>query len=66
MTLGFAGDDRHGTLTVSDGAHTAKIALLGNYLASAFTVSGDGAGGTCITDLAFDTLAQNLVQPHHA
>ena len=66
MTLGFAGDDKHGTLTVSDGAHTANIALLGNYLASAFTMSGDGAGGTCITDVAFDTSTQSLVQPHHA
>ena len=35
-----------GTLTVSDGAHSASIALLGNYMASVFVASSDGHGGT--------------------
>ena len=39
-----------GTLTVTDGTHTAQILLLGNYVASTFTVSNDGHGGTSIVD----------------
>jgi hypothetical protein len=38
------------TLSVTDGTHTANIALLGNYLASSFVSSSDGHGGTLITD----------------
>ena len=37
-----------GTLTVSDGSHTANIALIGNYLASTFVASSDGHGGTSV------------------
>jgi hypothetical protein len=37
-------------LTVTDGTHTAKIALLGNYTASTFTLSDDGHGGTKVVD----------------
>jgi hypothetical protein len=39
-----------GTLTVSDGTHTAKLALLGNYTASSFAMSSDGHGGTLVVD----------------
>jgi hypothetical protein len=46
----FSGDATGGTLTVTDGSHTAKIALLGNYLASTFVASNDGHSGTFITD----------------
>ena len=51
-TLGFveAGDNLSGTLTVSDGTHTANIALLGQYVAGNFTKQSDGNGGTLITD----------------
>ena len=38
-----------GTLTVSDGAHTANISLLGQYTADAFHVSDDHHTGTLIT-----------------
>jgi hypothetical protein len=38
-----------GTLTVSDGRHTAAIALLGNYMAGSFVAVADGHGGTLIT-----------------
>jgi hypothetical protein len=41
-----------GTLTVTDGSHTANIALLGNYLASTFVASSDGHGGTNVVDPA--------------
>jgi hypothetical protein len=53
-----------GTLSVTDGTHTANIALLGNYLASTFAVSSDGYGGTSITILPAATADQILVQPH--
>jgi hypothetical protein len=44
----YSGDTSGGTLSVTDGTHTANIALLGNYLASAFVASSDGHGGTNI------------------
>jgi hypothetical protein len=44
------GDGSGGTLSVTDGVHVANIALLGNYLASTFTTSSDGHGGTLIVD----------------
>ena len=61
----FAGTSSAGTLTVTDGSHTANIALLGNYLASTFVASSDGHGGTLVVD---PPLAQQsvLVQPQHA
>ena len=46
----FSGTTKGGTLTVTDGSHTAKIALLGNYLSSGWTLSGDGNGGTVVVD----------------
>jgi hypothetical protein len=39
-----------GTLTVSDGRHTAAFALLGNYMAGSFVAMTDGHGGTLITE----------------
>jgi hypothetical protein len=46
----FNGTSTGGVLTVSDGSHTANIALLGNYIASSFAVSSDGHGGTLVVD----------------
>ena len=46
----FSGNSTHGTLTVTDGTHVANLALQGNYLASSWTVSNDGNGGTNIVD----------------
>ncbi len=37
-----------GTLTVVDGAKTAKLTLLGSYVTSNFALSDDGAGGTFV------------------
>ncbi|HXV01097.1 MAG TPA: hypothetical protein VG166_11425 [Caulobacteraceae bacterium] len=37
-------------LTVTDGAHTAEIKLAGNHLASAWTLSSNGRGGTTVFD----------------
>jgi hypothetical protein len=39
-----------GTLTVSDGPHTAHILLAGNYTGATFSVSDDGHGGTLVHD----------------
>lgn len=52
VTTSFSGTSAGGTLTVNDsvGPLTANIALLGNYLASTFTASSDGSGGTNIVD----------------
>ena len=49
-----AASNLSGTLTVTDGTHTASIALLGQYIASEFIAASDGHGGTLIT---FDTSA---------
>jgi hypothetical protein len=56
-----------GTLTVTEGTHSANIALLGNYLASSFVASSDGHGGTNIVDPSLIASNQQtlLTQPHH-
>jgi hypothetical protein len=46
-------------LSVSDGAHTANIALLGQYAAASF-----GDGSTLITDPTVAT--QTQLMPQHA
>jgi prophage maintenance system killer protein len=46
----FAGTSEGGVLTVTDGIHTANIALLGNYLASSFAARNDGHGGTSVME----------------
>jgi autotransporter passenger strand-loop-strand repeat protein len=55
-----------GTLQVTDGTHSANIALLGNYLASTFVPSSDGHGGTNIVDPPADLTVAALSQPQHA
>ena len=60
----FSGTASGGTLTVTDGTHTASIALLGNYLASTFVPSSDGHGGTSVVDPSIQPPL--LAQPHHA
>ena len=46
----FAGNSKGGVLTFTDGTHTAKINLKGDYLTSAFIPSSDGHGGTTVID----------------
>ncbi|MCP3416203.1 hypothetical protein NLM16_19090 [Bradyrhizobium brasilense] len=65
QTPTFSGDSTHGTLTVTDGTVTASIALLGNYMASTFTASSDGHGGTSVVDPPAMQVSQ-LAQPQHA
>jgi hypothetical protein len=54
-TLGYNGNALSGTLTVTDGAHTARLVMLGNYVALNFSLSGDGHGGTLIHDPPVDS-----------
>ena len=61
----FSGDTSGGVLSVTDGSHTANIALLGNYMASAFVASSDGHGGTYIVDPPIGNQT-TLTQPLHA
>jgi hypothetical protein len=46
----YSGMTGGGTLTVTDGTHTAHIKLTGNYTTSGFKVSSDGHGGTTVVD----------------
>jgi len=50
-TLSYAADasGTSGTLTVSDGTHTANLALLGQYAAAGFQGSADAGAGTLVT-----------------
>ena len=56
VTATYSGNASGGTLTVTDGAKTAKIALSGNYLSSAWTLSSDGNGGTTVVDPTWQDL----------
>jgi hypothetical protein len=51
-TATYSGTTASGTLTVTDGTHTAHIKLAGNYNTSGFTLSSDGNGGTTVIDPA--------------
>jgi hypothetical protein len=62
----FSGDSSGGTLTVTDGAHSTNIALLGYYMASVFVAQSDGHGGTSVTDPPALGGVQSLVTPSHA
>jgi T5SS/PEP-CTERM-associated repeat protein len=47
--VGYTGNNSPGTLTVTDGAHTANIQLSGNYSLADFALGADTNGGTDIT-----------------
>jgi hypothetical protein len=65
-TLGYTPNDSNsgGVLTASDGAHVAKIALLGQYAAASFAMASDGHGGTLITDPPELIAQTQLTRPH--
>ena len=48
----FSGTSTSGTLTVTDGVHTAHIKLMGDYRTSTFIAASDGHGGVIIHDPA--------------
>jgi hypothetical protein len=64
-TLGYPGGSLGGTLPASDGGQSAKHALLGNYLASAFPAASGGHDGPQITDPQTGHTPL-LTQPHAA
>jgi hypothetical protein len=49
-TLGYLPNSNGtgGTLSVTEGTLSAKIALLGNYMASSFVMESDNHGGTMV------------------
>lgn len=53
---------------MSDGTHTAKLILLGQYIAANFAEASDGATGTLITDPPVTGPGQHslIATPHHA
>jgi hypothetical protein len=65
-TLGYTPNNGNtgGTLTVSDGTHTASLALLGQYMAASFATASDGHGGTLISDPPVVAAQTQLTQPH--
>jgi hypothetical protein len=50
VTFTEASKHQSGTLTVTDGTHTADLTLLGQYSTANFSLASDGHGGTMITD----------------
>ena len=59
-----SGANASGTLTVSEGGHTANITLLGQYVAGNFTSSTDGHGETLVTDPLVSSSTATLTNPH--
>jgi hypothetical protein len=67
-TLGYSpnGNNTGGTLTITEGAQHASIALLGSYMASSFVLEGDNHGGTMVVTEAAQMANQSLLAtPHH-
>ena len=54
---------RHDGPTFSDGVHAQSLALLGQYVASSFSMASDGHAGTPIADPALTQQSQ-LTLPH--
>ena len=65
-TLGYTENSTNtgGILTISDGAHAASIALLGNYIAASFVTAADGQGGTLVSEAAHVDHQSALTKPH--
>ncbi len=54
----FSGTSSGGTLTVTDGTHTAHILLAGDYTHAGFAASSDGSNGTFVTVNAHAPITQ--------
>ena len=50
MSFNEAKNHLSGTLTVTDGTHTANLTLLGQYSTGNFRLASDGHGDTMVTD----------------
>jgi autotransporter passenger strand-loop-strand repeat protein len=66
VTFAEAPSNTSGTLTVTDGTHTANLTLLGLYSTANFSLSSDGAGGTFVKDPALVGSAASPVLAAHA
>jgi hypothetical protein len=53
-----------GTLTVTDGTHTAKLEMLGQYSLGSFNLTTDGHGGTLIHDPPVSSGGPPIAPPH--
>jgi hypothetical protein len=62
-TLSYNGKSTGGTLTVSDGVHIAKIAMVGSYTQSNFTLADDGSGHTMVSDPSVSVVG--VLDLHH-
>ena len=58
-----SGASASGTLSVSEGGHTANLTLLGQYMAGNFNIQADGLGGTLVTDPSAGTGKLTIPQP---
>ena len=68
-TLGYSpnGNNTGGTLSLTEGANSAKIALLGSYMASSFVMESNNQGGTMVlADVAQSAGQPVLTNPNHA
>jgi hypothetical protein len=68
-TLGYSPNSNNtgGTLSLMDGTLSARIALLGNYMASSFVMESDHHGGTMVLAEATQSWNQPLLaNPQHA
>ena len=63
MQATFTGNTSGGTLSVTDGTHSAAITLVGDYTHSGWTVTNDGAGGTRVVDPPLDGPATGTGTP---
>jgi autotransporter passenger strand-loop-strand repeat protein len=62
-TLGYTGNTLSGTLTVTDGTHTARLAMLGSYVAANFHLADDTHGGTLVFDPPVSS-GSSIASPH--
>ena len=68
-TLGYSPNNNNtgGTLSITNGAQSASIALLGSYMASSFVMGSDNHGGTMILADATQSANQPLLtNPQHS
>ncbi|HZZ88530.1 MAG TPA: hypothetical protein VFE13_09380, partial [Caulobacteraceae bacterium] len=57
----FSGNHAGGTLTITDGAHTATFKLFGDYTGVTFVAESDGQGGTLVSEGAAPLAVHRLV-----
>jgi autotransporter passenger strand-loop-strand repeat protein len=62
-TFTEAKDHLSGTLTVTDGTHTATLELLGHYSINNFSLASDGNSGTMVTDPPLQHVADSAGNP---